>query len=159
MSAPEGCRIVGSTYLVVEYQMAAVNGEAEIHVVGVHRIDALILLQILVTISAFHDGLDVSSTIAIVSDIGSHLGTIHGSKPCSPVSAVFHGCRASSIAVAPTIVVGTYYSIFSSGRCVVEHDDEVVPVATTIAVVGEVDHLGLLRLHLDIVGVRTPEGC
>ena len=138
--------------------MATVNGEAEVHIVCINRIDAYILLGINHTVSTIHYGPHVGSTITVVGHVCRDLGTVHGCFPCGPVTAFLHLRLTSVIAVAPTKVVGTYHGIFGI-VCLAEYDAEVVPVINTRRVVGEGHHLGFLRFHLDIVSMGTPEGC
>ena len=104
-----------------------------------------------------HHGLHVGSSVAIVDNLKLHLGAVHGSKPCDPVSLAATR-RASTIAVAPAKVIGTNHSIFCV-ICLTEHCNEVVPVVGTTGVVGEVDGADLMSLHLNIRRVCTPPAC
>ena len=59
-----------------------------------------------------------------------NLCTIHRWTPNIPVSSVLHTWSTCSIAITPTIVVGTNNCIFTI-VCLAQHDDEVVPVVCT----------------------------
>ena len=152
MSTPESGGVILGTNDIVELDMAAIHREAEEEVVRIVNGDALIHLLIDDTVVTLHNSHNVCRTVAIVRDIGGHLGTVHGSKPCTPVALATAGrqVRVVIITSTPTVVVGTNHCILGI-VCLAEHYNEVVPVVLTIGVVGESADEGLARVHLDVV--------
>ena len=138
--------------------MAAIDSIAEVEVLRVADTDSDVVLIVSLAICTVHDSLDISCAIAIVSDVGCNLCTIHSCEPCTPV-CLTTAWSACVIACAPTIIVGTNHSIFGCCIFAVENDDEVVPVVGTACVVSEDRNISLARSHLDIVRVSTPEAC
>ena len=157
VSAPPSCTTVGYTQFIVEYQVAPIDCEAEVEVIRINRVNALVLLQIIHAVISMHHSLDVSSTITIISDIGSHLSTIHSSAPCIPVCLTSAGNQISIAIVAstPSKIVGTDYCVLRKVGFV-KNNHEVVPVSSARRIVGEVNNLCLLRLNLDIVRMHRP---
>ena len=140
---------------LLEYQMAAIDGEVEVEVRGINWADAEVILIIGVTIVAHHHALHVSCAVAIVGYRNGYHSFVHSSKPCAPIELAA-AWNTSCIAVAPTIVVGTYNSILS-GIQTSENYTEVVPVRNTIGEVLEALCIGLASRYIDILGVSAPE--
>ena len=142
--------------------MAVINRVAEVEVVRVDVANAGVALLIGLAVIAHHDSLDISRSVTVVSDVGSHLGTIHSLQPRSPV-ALSSGRNAGSIASAPSIVVGTQDGVLTVSTqaqvALDEADDEVVPVVGTAAVVGEGADECLARSYLDQVRECRPPTC
>ena len=136
--------------------MAAVDRIAEVEVLGID-VDTLILLGVDITVVAFHRSQNVGRTITVVGHGYGHLGTVHSSEPCTPVSLTTAEpqVRIVLITLAPTEVVGTYHSELSV-ILTAEHHHEVVPVVGTTGVVGEAADVCLIRSHLDVLGVSAP---
>ena len=155
MDSPPCGREVGKAHFGFEFQVATVDGEAEVHVVRIHGVDADVVLRVGDAVGAIHHCADIGCAVAIVRDVCGHFSAVHCSEPCCPVGLAA-ACGAGCIAVAPTEVVGAEHCILGGGGVVVEHNDKVVPVIGARAVVDEVDNLGLLRCHLDILGVNAP---
>ena len=129
--------------------MAAIHCETEVEVVCIDGVDADVVLRIGLSIVTRHDALDVGSAVALVDNLCSHLGTIHSRTPGIPVSALLHHRCTSSIAIAPTEVVGAYNGIFRIVS-LTEDDDEVVPVGNTTRIIGELNRAYLMTDNLDI---------
>ena len=142
--------------------MAVINRVAEVEVVRVDVANAGVALLIGLAVIAHHDSLDISRSVTVVSDVGSHLGTIHSLQPRSPV-ALSSGRSAGSIASAPSIIVGTQDGVLTVSTqaqvALDEADDEVVPVVGTAAVVGEGADECLARSYLDQVRECRPPTC
>ena len=154
MSTPPTGRVIFCTKYAIELQVAVVNSKAEVEVFRINRVDAIVLLRIDLTVCALHHGLHISGTITVVSNGYSNLGTVHSSKPCTPVT-LGSNRRTSTITITPAIIIGTDYGIL----CIIsttENHDEVVPVVGTTSVVGEAAHKGLIRAYLDILRMSTP---
>ena len=138
--------------------MSLLNGKVEAEVVRINRIDTDVFLSISNTIIAYHDTLYICRTIALISDVGGHLGTIHRRKPGRPVTIRLHGRYAGCIAIAPTVIVGTQDGILSGTILRGECNEEVVPVGTAIGIVDEVNGVCLAYRYLDVLRMGTPEG-
>ena len=142
--------------------MAVINRVAEVEVVRVDVANAGVALLIGLAVIAHHDSLDISRSVTVVSDVGSHFGTVHSLQPRSPV-ALSSGRSAGSIASAPSIIVGTQDGVLTVSTqaqvALDEADDEVVPVVGTAAVVGEGADECLARSYLDQVRECRPPTC
>ena len=119
--------------------MTTLNGEAEAEIIALDR-QTYITLGIGLTIATLEYQINISSC-AVIGYRCNNVGIVHSSKPCSPVSLTATRC-ASSIAIAPTIVVGTKYGIL--GVVITgEHGTYCIPVGRTIGIVLEADFIGL----------------
>ena len=65
--------------------MSLFYGELERQVIGINVVDAIVGLGVGYTIVAYHGCLDVGCTITYIGYRELNLGTIHGSKPSTPV--------------------------------------------------------------------------
>ena len=145
--------------------MTTVNGKAEIHVFGIDGVDTCVCLSVFLIVGTIHDAFDVGCSVAIVSDIGCNLCTIHSLTPCSPGSIVI--AKAANLlegtvsidAWAPAPIVSTYHSILFAHISTVEDDYEIVPVSYAIRIVVEVNNFCFLGLYLYNIGMRSPECC
>ena len=82
----EGRRIVLLAHHGVELKVSTLHRQAEVEVVGIDGVDALVGLRVQVAVASYRNGLHVGSAVAVVGHGEVHLAAIHGSKPSAPVS-------------------------------------------------------------------------
>src|SRR5574344_455202 len=134
--------------------MAAVDGECEVKVAHIHCIDTEVILDVSFAVCAFHDCLHISGTIITVGDISGDFSPVHRSEPCSPVLS--RTGAACGVTGSPSVIVGTQYCIFRFTVCTAEYNNEVVPIVSLTAVVGERCNVCLACRYVDVVGVHRP---
>lgn len=136
-------------FLYSQFERKVVRGD------GVY---ASICLSICHTVVAEDCGLYVCCAVAHVSDREIDLGSIHRSEPFIPVC--LGACRNTcGVTIAPSIVVGTYDSIFPAVSLVNEGYYEVVPVSSTVGVVDKLCRDCLPGRNCEQVRYRAEECC
>ena len=137
--------VVLASRCCAKVQVATINREANLYIRWIEVVQTKIILVISITISSNHDELSIYCTITAVSKVGCYLSTIHRCQPSCPVCLTtrFVACFITS---APAIVVSTKHCLFCISTT--EHSQEVVPVASQVAIVCKLDYSSLTKSNL-----------
>jgi len=135
--------------------VTAIYSESEIEIAA-DGADTNVILLIGLAIVTCHHTLHIGRT-ALVSNRNGYHSLVHSLEPCTPVALTTTWC-ASTIAVAPAIVVGTYHTILV-GTIAGKNYTEVIPVVLEVCKVLDACANGIARRYVEVLRVSTPEGC